>query len=80
MRDQSRQVMSNKKVVRAITDESDKLETSETLVTTLVYLPDDSKCLRAFTVLNLLTDLMFKTSSLFLYFGYFAHYSDNSPI
>ena len=42
---------------------------------TLVHLQDDCRCLRAFTLLNLLTDLMFKTLNLFPYVGYFGPYS-----
>ena len=64
MRDQCRRVKTNER----------QAQTNETQMRRLVHLQDDSRCLRAFTFLNMLTDLMFKTSILFPFFGYFGPY------
>ena len=64
MRDQCRRVKTNER----------QGHTNEAQMRTLVHLQDDSRCLRAFTFLNMLTDLMFKTSILFPYFGHFGPY------
>ena len=65
MRDKCIQVKTNERQV----------QTNETQVRTLVHLREDSRCLKAFTLLNLLTNLMFKISSLFPYFDYFGPFS-----
>ena len=51
-----------------------EVQTNETLMRTLFHLRDNFRCLRAFTLLNMLTDLMFKILSLFPYFDYFGPY------
>ena len=84
MRDQFRWVMTNERLVRdecrwvnmnEKPNQCKQVQTHETQVRTLVHLQDDFICLRAFTMLNLLTDLIFKTASLFPCSVHFGPYS-----
>ena len=73
--DDWRRVKTNERPVQVSEDEWETSADEWDTKRTLVHLRDDSRCLRAFTLLNIITDLMFKTSSLFPYFGYFGPYS-----
>ena len=74
-----RRVQANERRVktseRRVQTNERRAQTNHIQMRTVVYLRDNSKCLRTFTLLIMLTNLMFKTSSLFPYFGYFGPYS-----